>query len=482
MNSKQLTVLVALLAASGGAAYFMKGKRNNAADRNGEIVGTPLVKGFSIDELGAFSVTDSKNTVTIERKDGKWIVPARENFPANAKAVFDLTDNVTMMTISSATAVDESDYGRIQVKEPAQGLDEKEAGKAVSLKSTSGSEIATFVLGKTGGKKDDAGGMMGMTMDMGGGPKPQWVRLKGAQEVYEVKAGLVTINGDPKTWLDKENFLKIEKLKSVSVTGADPAETYKVFRETEGGELKLDAPQAGEDFDGPGKAAGVGTFMSYGQFEDIATAADKDKTGLDKPARTAVVETFDGFTFTVKVGNKVAPAPGAAPATPDGGGAPESFYMSFTADGKFQETRTAPPADKDGKPAETDEQKKAAEEAFAKNLQEQKDKLAKFQALKDRVFVVSKYNLEAVMRKRGELMKEKAADTAATPPAGGPGAGIVPQIAPAATSQPIEVKTVGKGSATKTADGKIEAVTPPISVEIPAAKDAKPADAKPADK
>ncbi len=479
MTSKQLSILVALLAASAGAAYYAKAKRNNAATKDSDIVGQPLVKDFSLDLLGGFSVTDTKNSVVIEKKGGVWVVPTREDFPAKGDAVNTLTDNVANLKVLSVNQVDSGDYGRIQVKDPEKGVDEKEAGKAVVLKNTSGGEMATFILGKSGGKKEDDGGMFGMSMG-GSGPKPQWVRLKGASDIYEVKEGFITINADPKTWLDTENFLKIEKIKSVAVTGPDASQTYKVFRETENGELKLDGAQPGEEFDGTGKAAGLGSFMSIGQFDDVALAADKDKAGLDKPTSSAVVETFDGYTFTVKVGNKVAPPAPAAGATPDAS-APENFYMSFTADGKFVEQRTPPPPDKDGKPTETEEAKKAADEAFAKNLQAQKDKLAKWQALKDRIFIVSKYNLEPITKKRAELMKDKPAP--ATPaPGSDPASSIVPQISPggakgvSASTKPIEVKAVGKGSTTKTPDGKIEAVTPPISVEIPP-KDAPKADA-----
>jgi hypothetical protein len=318
------------------------------------------------------------------------------------------------------------------------------------MKTTSGGDAAEFLVGKTQEPKSEG------NFNFSPGPSPQYIKVKGIEgSVYQAKQGFQALNADPKLWLDKDLFFKIEKLQSVTVTGPTPAESFKVFRDTEGGELKLDAPQKGEDFD-PSKASGTGSAFSYAAFNDVATAAVKDKTGLDKPTHTAVITTFDGFTYTVKVGNKVAPEAGAAPAEGS-----EEYYLSFAADGKFEETRTAPPPDKDGKPTETEEQKKTADEAFAKALQTKKDKLAKEQGLKDRVFIVSKSTIDPIVKKRADFKKEVAQ------PAEGAAAPSQPGVSMAPASPP-----------TVSPSGKIEATTPPISVEIPPAKPEEKSKAK----
>ncbi len=438
MNSKTIGILAALLAASAGTTYLMQQKRTSAAATAGKLEGSKLVKDFSLDALGSFSVQDTKTTLTIKKEGSKWVVADRENFPASPTMVNTLTDNAENMTIGSATEVDASDYGRIQVADPVIGGDDKTQGVAVSLKTASGSDISSFILGKVGGKKDEEG-FMGMPPPGSGGAKPQWVRLKGAAEIYEIRAAYSGLKVDPKFWLDKENFLKVEKLKSVNVKGADATDTWSVMRETEGGELKLADVRKGEQFDPTGKAAPVGTALSFASFEDIALSTTKEKWGLDKPSRVATLETFDGFAFVVNIGNKIE--------APAGDATGDTYYMNFSAAGSFAETRAAAPLDKDGKSTETEEQKKSADEAFGKELVAKKEKLANLKVLKDRVFVVTKYQIEPFLKNRTDLMKD------ATPPAGGeggPGAGVVPQIMP------------GKGGA-----GKIEAVTPPISVDVP---------------
>ena len=442
MKSKQLIILVAVLAAAGIAVALKLRSRSEAIGTKPAEVGSFILKGFEAENIGAFSVSDGKESVDVTFKGGKWVIAARDDFPASITAVNELRDNAQQLKVLTVQNVGASQLGRLQLREPASDVPEEERGKMVTFKDVSGKEMVTFFVGKTLEAKTDG-------FNFNAGPRPQFIRVKGTDgTVYQAKEGFQTLNSTIKTWLDKESFFKVEKLKSIAVTGPSPAESWKIFRETEGGELKLDAPQAGEEFDAT-KASGPGAAFAYAAFEDVATAADKEKAALDKATHTAVIETFDGFTYTVKVGAKVAADP------KDTSGA-ENYYIAFSVDGKFQEQRTPPPPDKDGKPTETEEQKKAADETFAKDLQKKKDKLAAEQAHKDRIFIVTKYSLDAIMKKRADFLKDAAAAPAANP--ADPAASIVPQV-PSTPPAPVTPPAT---------PGKIEAVTPPISVEIPA--------------
>jgi hypothetical protein len=443
MKSKQLIILVAILAAAGIAAALKMRSRDAAIGGKPQEVGNRILKGFEPEGVAGFTISDGKDSVEVAFKDGKWVLPSRDGFPASLTAVNELRDAAHQLKVLSVQNVGASQLGRLQLREPASDVPEAERSKMVSFRDAGGKDTITFFAGKTSEPKSDGG------MNFNAGPRPQFVRVKGTDGiVYQAVQGFASLNATVKSWLDKESFFKVEKLKSIAVTGPTPEESWKVFREAEGGELKLDAPKDGEEFDAT-KAAGPGGAFAYAAFEDLAPAADKEKAALDKPTHTAVIETFDGFTYTVKVGAKAAAAAAADAA------AAENYYLSFSADGKFAEQRTPPAPDKDGKPTETEEQKKAADEAFAKDLQKKKEKLAAEQSHKDRIFVVTKYTLDGVLKKRAEFLKEKA-----TPAAPGAVPGGVPGAAPA-----VPAVSVPEGQ-----PGKIEAVTPPVSVEIPAAK------------
>jgi len=427
MKKNKLILLLAALAVTGSGALWKYNKRSTAIGKVPDEVGKDLLKNFSPGDVASFTVKDTKGEITVEQKDGKWIVPARDGFPANLTAVNELRDNSAALVVSEIQRAADSRFGQLKLKKPGEGGTDEETGTVISFRDSTGKEMKSFTAGKVLSTDDTPPGGFNMNPS---GPKPQYIKVAGVDGlVYKARDGFTRLETDVKGWLDKDSFFKVEKIKSVAVTGAAPGENWKVSKETEAGELKLDAPAASEEFD-PTKASPVASAFSYVQFSDVLPAADTAKAALDKPLRTAVIETFDGVTYIIKVG------------AAEG----ENHYMNFSVDGKFPETRTPPEPKEKDKPAETEEEKKKADEAFATALAAKKKKLASEQSVQSRVFIIAKSSLEPILKKRPDFMKDK----------------------PAPGSTPVEAKPPlppenppGK---------KIEAVTPPISVEAPPAK------------
>ena len=190
---------------------------------------------------------------------------------------------------------------------------------------------------------------------------------------------------------------------------------------------------------------GIGSLLAVWSFPTpyvierpgpVFDVLGKDKAAeIMKGAVKAKITTFDGFTYTIKVG------------AADG----ENHFISYTIDGKFEETRTPPEPKEKDKPAETEEEKKKADEAFATALAAKKKKLTEEQATVGRIFSIAKSSLEPILKKRPDFMKDKPAAVAPGTPATDPEFGNKPPLP--APGGP-----------------RIEAVTPPISVETPPAK------------
>lgn len=436
MKKNQLILLLAALAVTGGLAIWKSNKRSGAIGEVPNEVGKDLLKNFSPADVTSFTVKDAKGEVTIDQKDGKWVVPARDGFPASIEAVNELRDNSYALKVGEIQRVGDSRFGQLKLKKPGEGGTEDETGTVVSFRDSSGKELKSFIAGKTLSKDDTPPGGFNMNPS---GPKSQYIKVIGEEGyVYKARDGFNRLETDVKGWLDKTAFIKIEKIKSATVTGKEPAESWKISRETEAGELKLDAPAAGEEFE-PSKAAPVSSAFSFVQFTDVLPAAEAAKAALDQPLRTAVITTFDGFTYTIKVG------------AADG----DNHFIGYTIDGKFEETRTPPEPKEKDKPAETEEEKKTADEAFAKSLADKKKKLADEQATVGRLFSIAKTSLEPILKKRADFMKDKPA-----PGATGPAAD--PEFGKPVTPAPGAAPT-----------GKIEAVTPPVSVDMPPPADKK---------
>jgi hypothetical protein len=180
----------------------------------------------------------------------------------------------------------------------------------------------------------------------------------------------------------------VEKPKAISV--AFPAETnsWKLTRESESAPWKLADARPGEDLDAT-KASGVGSPFSSASFNDVTVGAKPEDVGLDKPT-VVTVETFDDFTYTVKVGTRVN----------------DTATLTVAVAAQLPKERVA---GKDEKPEDKDKLDKEFKEKITK-LQE---KLAQEKAFEPWVFQVSSWSVDSVLKTRSDLMAEKKAEPAA---------------------------------------------------------------------
>ncbi len=462
MKPKHLIILLAALAASLALVYFA---RQGGGDDLDEAVGKKLIPDLKTEEVAVIVLNSGKEEVTLEIKDGKWTVKGREGFPSNMENIDKLLRRAWSMEASDVkTEVAEKYLGRFKLMAPGTGGKDDETGVLVSLRKADGAELASFLIGKN---PSAPSGTFSNS-------QAQYVRLTNAKDkVFTIKEAFDYFINDitNKAWLDKaaDKFFKAEKIKSVTVTTNKPEDNWKLFREKEGTEtadIKLADVKPGEEFD-TAKASNSASAFGSPSFNDVATAEQKAQTGLDQPLRTAVIETFDGFTYTIKIGKQVEQKDKDPNA-----GASEEYFVSVDVVGSFVEKMPEEPAKPDDKRTE-EEKKKAKEEAekkFAEELGKKKEKLAREKALSSRVFIMPKFVVEPLLKNRAEFMKDKPA----TPPAGDattPGTPTPAPGTPPGTVPPVSPATTPKKQ-------PITATTPPIEVTIPL-KDGKDMDGQP---
>jgi ribonuclease E len=151
--------------------------------------------------------------------------------------------------------------------------------------------------------------------------------------------------------------------------------------------------------------------------------------------------------------------------------AEDNRYMSVAVDAKFPEARTLPAPKEDGKPAETDEEKKRKDDLFTTEVTKLKERLAKQQAMAPYTFVVSKFVVDPLLKKRSELMKDKAApaETPAanipTPPDGSGDAALMKATSGAAATPATPASTTPAAAGTNGTGKGATAVTPAIEVQ-----------------
>ena len=102
------------------------------------------------------------------------------------------------------------------------------------------------------------------------------------------------------------------------------------------------------------------------------------------PPAPATIETFDNFTYTLKVGQKIN----------------DNFPVSLTVAAQIPKERVA---GKDEKP----EDKTRLDKEFKDKQQKLEEKLAQEKSYEKRIYLVSSWTLDSLLKERSQLLAEK---------------------------------------------------------------------------
>ena len=427
MKNKQLLIAIVVLVVLGAAVIFTKedsGKSSSSGESTKPT--NQVIEALDATKLASITLTDSDGSVTVDKVDGKWSVTDRDGFPANFSNIQSLVDTVTELKILAKQKVGKSQLGRFELNDPAPE-DAKDAGTKLELKDADGNVLHSILFGKeTQGQADPSS-------PFGPSGTGRYV-LVPPNTVGEINETLSSdLKTGPADWLHKEDFLKVEKIKSITITQPNEADSWTLTHIKEGDDMALSDAKPEEKLDSS-KGNSAGRVLGSPSFDDIASKSAKpEETGMDK-AVTATIDTFEGYNYVVKMAKK-----------------DDENYMSLAASGtrlaQADETapRTPQPDEsnpraqvKDEKPEDAERLDKEHNAALAKliadrdkthgesqaKLREERDKtfadnLAKLAKLEGWTFKVSSYTFDAIYKTRAEMMeeeKEEAAQGAATPP------------------------------------------------------------------
>jgi hypothetical protein len=376
MNRKQLTVLIVAGLVIGAAAILISKNKAKTQQTSNAKLGQQVVRNFPINDVERITVKHGTEQMNVVRKDGRWVVQERADYPANFSNVSEFLRKVWDLKVAQPVRVTEKQLARLELT--------PQAGTVVEFKDKSGKVLNTLVLGKkhmreSGQAADPFGG------GGGGWPDGRYVIVgSDVQSATVVSEPFANVEVKPADWVDKE-FFKIEKHKSIAVSSPNVTNTWKIARDSETNEWKLVDVKAGEQLD-TGKAGSVTSVLAYPSFTDVATNSAPDQTGMDKPT-VAKVETLDGFTYDVKVGKKVADDR-------------DDHYLQVAVAANLVKERTAPV---DEKP----EDKARLDKEFKEKLEKQEEKLKNEKALAQYTYIVPRYSIEPLFKDRKELLVEK---------------------------------------------------------------------------
>ncbi|MCU0797332.1 MAG: DUF4340 domain-containing protein [Akkermansiaceae bacterium] len=426
MSKKQVLALWIIAIALVIAVVVVKSTKSEsftaATDRSR---GDTLLADFKPDEVAAITITKGKETLNLKKTEGAWTVAERDNYPALVRSINELLRTLADVKVTQGIEADPASAPRFGMDPESENADEQ--GTDLVLADASGKEIAKLTFGKNLEAASDP------TSPFGGGSTGRFVRNHAdTTGIYVTSEVFPTLSPKAEAWLHDE-FLKVEKIQSITVSepGKPDATAWKLTRPTADAEFALEGKADNEELNAEAITP-LKSLFSYARFEDVLTKDKADAAWNKEQRQTAVITTEEGFTYNLSFGpmqNAPAPDPNAPAA--------ESYLMTVTVTANI-------PAERKKEEGEKEEDAKTKDEAFAKRKKELEDRLAADRKLEGRTYKVSKYTIEALLKKRPELIKAAQPAADATPaPAGGP-AGV-----PENLRRPVQ------------------AVTPPI--EIPAA-------------
>ena len=421
MNKKNLIALVVV--ATLGVIAYLTSKNNDDQPSSKTGIGAEVVKKIDPTKITAIMITDKNGSVTLEQKDQQWNVLERDGFEAKFEDIQKLvSDSVTLKSLRQINA-SEKQYGRFELVDPSSSQDK--SGLKLEFKGSDKKVLKTLLIGKK--SSSNSGANAGSPF--GSSENQRFVLADGIINVIEIdfSSALNDIAADASEWLNKDDFLKIEKIESVSVNHPDKANSWSLTREKDGDDMTLVDAKEGEKLDSS-KGNSAGRVFGFANFDDVASKeTDPKDIGMDK-AVSANIETFEGYTFAIKMSKSG-----------------EDHYMTVNAAGtrvpQNDESKARVPQPDESKPREPGkdekpedkerldkehadnlaklitDREKAHKDSQAKTKADRdkafSDNLAKLKKLEGWTFKVTSFTFDAIYKTRAEMMEEEKEDEAA---------------------------------------------------------------------
>ena len=378
-SNKSNGILISLIVLVIAAVLYFSGLGGNRGATI--IVGKEPLAELPISKITAIVIADETSTLTLRRAEKQWVVVNRKGYPADPDRIENFVKSFTEMKALRELSAGAEQLDRIGLKQ----------GTRITLQDDKGNAIHTLTLGKelSAPSSDNQQSAMGSR----GFPDRRFVMVDGERSsITVVDQTFSNATTGPSDWLDK-TFFQIEKPNSIEViyNGTDSTNSWKLTKASDVADWKLDGElPEGKELD---TAQAPTSALSNPAFNDLAN--DAEKVALDKNATQIKINTSEGFEYALKVGDST-------------DGSDKIISVAITAN--FPEKRT--PAEN-----ESAEDKKKLDEEWAAAQKTLQDKLANEQKFTQHAYRVSSYTVDAILKKRSELIKDEEKGAIA-PPAG----------------------------------------------------------------
>jgi hypothetical protein len=383
MNRKQLLILVGLVVVLGIAGLALH-KRNQTSWQGSGRQGaaSKLLGDLPVNDVASIVIKGGTNELDLVRQDNLWRVKQRNDYPANFTEISSFLLKAADLKAVQTEEIGPSQLGRYKLLPPGPATN---TAVLLELRDQGGKVIKSLLLGKTHMRKTEAQpSPMGEMGGNEGFPDGRYVMVGTAAKTLAVVSDpLSNVEAKPDSWLNKD-FFKVEKIRSIAVAYPVATNSWKVTRDTETAtDWKLADAKPEEKLDSS-KTSGFSYALGSPSFADVLPADTKpEQVGLDKPT-VVTIDTFDNFTYTLKLGQKTN----------------DNLPMVVAVAAQILKERTP---GKDEKP----EDKAKLDKEFKEKQKKFEEKLSQEQSYGKWTYLVSNWTVDSLLKERNQLMAEK---------------------------------------------------------------------------
>ena len=285
MNARVAGVLLVLLAALGGGALLIQQQGGAQRPAGAGALGQPLLKSLKAADIATIAIREPGATLTLQRKAERWTIAERGGFPADLDKVRALVLKALELKVGQSEPIGGEDRARLKLDG---------SGTALEFLGADGKPLARLAVGSKYFKREPEN----PARAIGDG---RFVQLpeepKTAIVVSDPLALASTRSAD---WIERTGFAA-EKVMAME-TALPGGEKWRIERARDDAGWKLSPSSAGEKLDTM-RANSASYSLNNVALADVAAPGLKPAdTGLDRPFATIVARSFDGLTYTVKLG------------------------------------------------------------------------------------------------------------------------------------------------------------------------------------
>ncbi len=373
MNRRQFLIALAVLAvlAAAGAAVILSDRSAwTAADSR---AGQKAIPGLRLIEVAEIAIRDSSGELHLVRGETGWSVRERAGFAADTDRVAALLVKLAELKVVQSEPLPESRRARLELLEPKDKA--AGAGTLIELKDAKGGSLGRLLLGKKIVKNPPVAALSRGDTEATG----RYLAESGdAGTLLAVGEPLTEVESKPEQWLVKDLF-RADGVKSIS-SSKDGRPRWSVTRGTESADWKFAGSKEKPDLQ---KATDLASSLGWVNLVDVVADPGKADTGLDH-AIVIKADTFDGLSYTLKVGKRVG----------------DNYYVGIAVGGEPRKARTRAKGEK----AEDKAKKDTEFDEYRKKLLEKFEREKKFERW---TYLVAKNGLDPLLRDRPGLMPEK---------------------------------------------------------------------------